>query len=232
MPLNCTDLQERCMCMLTFEVISQTVALSLVSHTETSAALLTDCAGHHVSCLMKGALWMKSQTAVSVRFPLCYFPKNEEYFTKKGFSICICTCDKSSKFVTLLRSWNSVHDTTARLNCLCLTVPGLESLQHVLACNTQSSTALPSENQWATWDETIITDDLGYREAVGRSDKFNGFHVRWQCGAQNVTQLWGKETYPLKESTNEGKRKSCLRVCVYGVCEIASVSVRKWIGKE
>lgn len=37
--------------MLTFEVRSQTVALSLVAHTEwrTIAALLTDLAGHHVS---------------------------------------------------------------------------------------------------------------------------------------------------------------------------------------
>lgn len=52
MPLRLVrDLHERQVCMLTSEVGSQTVALSLVAQAEstTSVALLTDRAGHHVS---------------------------------------------------------------------------------------------------------------------------------------------------------------------------------------
>lgn len=41
------------------------------------------------SCWIKGALWMKSQTAVSGWSFLCHFPQDKEHLSEKRFSICI-----------------------------------------------------------------------------------------------------------------------------------------------
>lgn len=189
---------------------------------------------------------MKSQTAVSVWFPLCHFPKNKENPSEKRFSICIrydrklgdtgewgqsreakrtplAFCAIVLKWYTnitlphclshththtpsithilykqwhlwqklemaLLRSWNYVHVTVPGLNCLCLTVLGLESkdiylLNHFrisLPASTQSSTALPSGTNRPPERLDIIATSLRHREAdQRRNNKFNGFLVQW-----------------------------------------------------
>lgn len=116
--------------------------------------------------------------------------------------------------MALLRSWNNVHVTVPWLNCLCLTVPGLESkdiylpnhFSISLPASTQSSTALPSGTNRPPERLDIIATSLRHIEADQiRNNKFNGLLVQWQCTVENVIQQRGKDTSSFKESIDEGK---------------------------